>query len=479
MGRRVGLMLFGLMLATTVAGASEEPFTEQEARAQAVVLRESATIPGLVEGIDVTGRVVWTSSSEGTWGLRHDAQGRVAEMVDAEGNSTRLTYDSAGCRIETAHHRTLAGDWRERELCTAAGEPVATVVDEDSGSLGDIDAKLLTLGIDAQASPAPPSVGHEVDGSGRTIEFSAAYATASTWLPADAVTSTVLARERTEVGGVAMTVEAIREEDAVLVKDDWGGWRREVSGDGGLESVVDAAGRVIEIQRDELGRPVEILLGELFALRYAYGDATPQWLAKTVVDLRDGSQVFAWSAASKPGEIAARAHEVPDRPRPNLRVLLSGHGAVAEWDPRLYPDGVGVIGFAGAPYALIPFDLEGGPLYSLSLFEPEAAWSWDRIDYDDQTLALHLLTDAATKETAPVTVLLSLPRHAEVEAVTAEVQGPGNGLAAFSPLSPPSPAVLPPRLRRRSRASRHALLRSVSAGRAASASAASAVATNT
>ncbi len=339
------------------------------------------------------------------------------------------------------HHLVGVGGWRELTLSDSDGLRVIEVVNPDANGFGSLSSKLRRLGLEEGVVPSGARVTSRSENGGETITISNSFAQVSTWFgphsflatntvrgglqaaPQDSLESILIWRETTEVMGITMTVERFRERDGYLVTDDWGGRRFEKYNESGLTSLEDRNGRVVWITRDLQGRLCEVILGDSNMLRFRYEGEGPPWSLKELIDLRDGRVLRRWERGS-----------VSRVARPRMQVTLPGHGMVAEWDAVVAPRGTAVAGLGGRPYALIPFDGSQDPVRSLTLADVSAELSWDRIDYTETSITLHVVLDAGGLSGAAERneVVVDLARQPPPAETLEHIEGtPGTNCCSF------------------------------------------------
>jgi len=333
------------------------------------------------------------------------------------------------------------GSWREFSLVDGDGLWVIAVVNPDANGFGSVSSKLRRLGLEEGVVPSGARVTSRPENGGETITIANSFAQVSTWFgpqsfldpgtvhgglqaaPRAAEDAMLIWRETTEVMGITMTVERFREQDGYLVTDDWGGRRIEKYNESGLTSLEDRNGRVVWITRDLQGRLCEVILGDSNMLRYRYQGEGPAWRVKELIDLRDGQVLRRWERGAWSGVA-----------RPRMQVTLPGHGMVAEWDAVVAPRGTVVAGLGGRPYALIPFDGSQDPVRSLTLADVSAELSWDRIDYTDASITLHVVLDAGGLSGAAERneVVVDLARQPPPTETLEHIEGtPGTNCCSF------------------------------------------------
>lgn len=374
------------------------------------------------------------------WQVERDSNGRVVAQRDAHGNWSTYRPAEGGRSTTITHFRNGVGEWQEKWIMDEEGRRVAELVRPGVPRLDDYARVLRLFGL-APGRPIPETtMGWDL--MGERQRFSAESPFGSFERIESAGEQEVERRETTTVLGRSLSVTVKGTEQGFLLVDDAGGWRAERFGSGGLVSASDAHGVIARVERDQLGRPVAYRLGEVGVLRFTYSDSTPQWTAKELVDLRDGHVLFRWETAVRAGAAGPEAQSMTTRPRATVRLLIPGHGAVAEWDETLYPTGVMVARVGDHPYGLVPLMGNGDVVRSLTMFEERAARGWDRIDYTDEQLFVHVVTDAGDSDTAEQTAIVVLPRTAP-EAVS-RAAGAASRLSA-----PPIASVLDARSLRR------------------------------
>lgn len=343
------------------------------------------------------------------WQVETAPDGRLEVHRDGFGNwSTYQRSEDDRRRINT-HYRNGAGRWQEMWIFDQQGERVAEIVQPGASGVADYVKVLRLFGL-TPGKPIPGSVGGWESG-----DEPSRYGMASPFGKFELMNldgaGGIERRETTTVLGRSFSVELVRTEDGTLLRDDAGGWRAERHDAEGLVSARDEYGPIVRVERDDRGRAVAYWLGELGVLRFTYGDASPQWTTKELIDLRDGQAVFRWDTTMPPGALGPDAQSVKSRPGAAIRLFVPGHGSIAEWDPVLYPEGVMVARLGNDPYALVPFERDLDLVRSLTLFELFTARGWDRIDYTRDHLFVHMTTDAADSDTAEQTAIIVLPRR--------------------------------------------------------------------
>jgi hypothetical protein len=350
------------------------------------------------------------------WKVERNEEGEVVARRDAYGNWSSYRSTDQGRSTTITHFRNRAGRWQEKWIRDAEGHRVVELVRQGSPRLGDYVRLLRRFGV----SPGKPVAEAELGWQKSTDDDAARFIVESPFGRFERlellVGGAVVRRETTSVLDRSFGVEIVPSEGGYLLRDEAGGWRGESYDAAGLVSARDAHGDLVDVERDHLGRPVSYRLGELGLLRFTYGDSTPQWVSKEVIDLRSGEVLFRWESAVLPGTVGPEAEAVTTRPRASIRFLIPGHGAVAEWDETLYPDGVMVARVGDHPYALVPFDPQLDIVRSVTIFEASAARGWDRVDYTDDQLFVHVTTDAGDSDSAEQTAIVVLPRHAAAKA---------------------------------------------------------------
>lgn len=367
-----------------------------------------------------------------------------AEKLDEKSETSEMStfaYLDAYDHWSSVSPEVPEGDgWRELAIMDSEGNRIIEIVNPDAEAFGSLQTKLNQLGLQEGVVPPGVRVSSRSEDGGETITIASTFARASTWFGPNSFLetnsgtgglqgtprrkeSTMIWRETTEVMGITMTVERFRQQDAYLVRDDWGGQRIERYNESGLTSLEDQEGRVVWITRDLQGRLCEVILGDSTMLRYRYDGEGSTWSRKELVDLRNNRVLHRWDWGSFPGV-----------PRPRMQVKLPGHGLVAEWDPVVRPVGTAVAGLGGRPYALIPFAGPQDPVRSITLADPSAELSWDRIDYTDTTITLHVVLDPAglTNTTERSEVVIDLGRRPPPEETLEHIEGvPGEDCCPY------------------------------------------------
>ena len=404
-----------LLMVPSVSGDNPEEGDElarlrESVRNQVVEFTPAFADPETLLGLDAQGRAIFITGPQGNRYRRLDASGRVLEVLDEQGNREIYRESEEPHTREVIYIRPGVGRWREISIHDVDEWRVLEIVNPDRGDFGALEPRLEQLGL-AEGVVPPRSRIAQRERDLWTIHTNAtSYARfetswgAHTWLTAEqreasqngeeAPESVLIWREVSTIMGQKMLVERFRERERYVVTDDWGGWRAETFGESGLTSVSDRAGRVVWITRDVHGRLCELILGDTTILRYRYeDDVSPSWSVKELVNLSDGRVLRHWE----------RGIPVTRSPESRLRAFMPFHGLVAEWDSR-HPWGVGIASLGSNPYALLPLDGNGKVMRSLTIQDPQGSYSWDRIDYNEDTITLHVALD-------PGGVINSAPRE--------------------------------------------------------------------
>jgi YD repeat-containing protein len=329
-----------------------------------------------------------------------DERGQLQQRRDALGNETIYVRDGKGRVVKTIHHLNRAGSWSERYFYDAGDRRIAEIVNSQRSLAPHVLQYLRSLGLDLDSDLSGEHVWR--DGASTISEN-----------PFGRVEETVASegrRQITAVGGRSVTVEALQTDQGRLLRDDLGGWRLERYDESGLVSMEDQYGELVRTQRDWLGRPERIILGDKAYLEFAYVDTSPDWAAKTLYDLVSGALVYRYQSAIPPGDQVVAEQAIGVQPQASARIFIPGYGAVAEWDETLYPEGVVLAGVAGAPFTLLPLGDDQRVLRSATISDSAVTRGWDRIDYDDEMIYLRMTTDSAAIDGGERSVFFALPR---------------------------------------------------------------------
>lgn len=401
------------------------PFNVDDAFAQAVRFEPSPSDPQVVHGLDSRDRLVWRHGPEGTQGYRYDElANELAEYVDELGNRTWFLRDGNGALMERRHHYRNAGDWSERSFHDNEGQLVVEALEWSEEALNH---KLALLGLTPGVPPGPMTQTWSEDEVGTTNELANGFSRVVLWTSKSLTHSLgeVYHRETSESLGKRMVVSVEDNEQGTLVRDDWGGWQLHRSDELDLVSVEDEHGYVLSIERDEVGRPVELWVGEHVKVLYAWD--VDNRVTKRIVDLRTGEVVMTVNPAIPVGHYHQPQIQTTTQPRRSTAALLPDLGRVVEWDA-VYPwDGHALATLHGEPYALIPLDGSHPPWRSVTPFR--VGFMNDRVDYSADEVVVHLETDAGGSDNRRHTYAIILPRRELPEQMAGAAVAPENRLA--------------------------------------------------
>ena len=403
-----------LLVASSLVGAQTE-FSVDEAKSKAtgtILLRQ---IPKTVGGFDEAGRLVWTSSPTETWGYRYDEAGREVEMVDEHGDRNQRTYDSQGRIVEQNFFRIRSGRWKERYIKDAEGGVVALIVDSETPKL-DVEEICRHLGLRIDQEAPLAQIDWNENENGRTVKIANHFARITAWEPRvpEGEDSRFL-RVTTETLDRSLTIERKTEGRTVIITDDLGGWRREKSV-AAVKIIEDRSGIIARLFRSEYDRILQLDLGERFFVRYVYKSVLLSKIkTKEIVDRGTGEVVFRYESAIPPNEESPRAHEVDRQPRPKATAFLPTHGPVAAWDSILYPHGAAVFSIHRNPYAFMPLEAGAALRRVVFLFDTLGPWQPELIEYTDDDIIFHLLTDVEEHGTGHRWMIFRIPRRLDSE----------------------------------------------------------------
>lgn len=399
---------------STVQRSFVQRFTVDHARAAAVELRSAAEGTGMIEGHAANGGIVWLSTPAGTWGWRQDEAGRDVERVDELGNRITTLLDSSGRTVQRTHEYNQAGNWTERYLLDEDGEVVVSSVDGGVSRLGEAQS---VLGLAVSTAPASLDVQESADGEATTSILSSSFASVTHWAskhPESLPEDVPYASDHTSALGESLTVWMEMNQQGIVVADDHGGSRLQTyDQESRLVTVEDELGPVLAIERDLLGRPTVLFLGELTELHYAYqADGT---VTKTLLDSGSGQVLLVQQAV--PLDALISPEQLQYQPSRRTVARLPGWGNVVEWDELLGPGPFVTATLSGQPYALLPTEPQGplplgsDPSWRSITLDREAPLVQERIDYRDDKIVLRLSAGAAGPDSEAQTAEVVLPRR--------------------------------------------------------------------
>jgi hypothetical protein len=183
-----------------------------------------------------------------------------------------------------------------------------------------------------------------------------------------------------------------------------------------LQWIADDTGWLAYIERDALGRPITVFLGETYAIRYSYQGESRFWNEKKLVDRRDNNIVLY-------KRIRDNVSPVATPPDAYTAALLPGYGPIAEWRHSYAGGGLLTASINGSPYALIPFE-NVGQSYQwaeprrrvFTLFQDESdSELQDRIEYDSQLIFVRMKSGAVNSVGEAVEPTFYLPRFPGIQ----------------------------------------------------------------